>query len=148
MTYRPKPRDEIARNMAAIRSTENKVESALRSLLHRMGLRYRKYPKELTGVPDFIFSTERVAVFVDGDYWHGRILLEEGSSALEARLRTPNKDYWVKKITSRVARDRSVTRALEDQGWFVLRLWESDVKKDIGRAALHIADHVRARRRE
>lgn len=148
MIYRPKSREEISRNMSAIRSTENKVESALRSRLHRMGLRYRKYAKELPGRPDFIFAKERVAVFVDGDYWHGRILVEQGMAALEARLRTPNKDYWLKKISRRVERDRSVTCALEDEGWLVLRAWESDVKKDIEAAALQIADRVRGRRRE
>lgn len=146
MTYRPKPRDEIARNMAAIRSTENKVESALRSHLHAMGLRYRKYAKELPGRPDFVFTRERVAIFVDGDYWHARILLEQGIAALEARLRTPNKSYWLKKFSARVKRDQAVTRALEESGWLVLRLWESDVKKDIETAALRIATQVRARR--
>jgi DNA mismatch endonuclease, patch repair protein len=146
MVYRPKPRDEIARNMAAIRSTENKVESALRSRVHSMGLRFRKYAKELPGRPDFIFSRERIAVFVDGDYWHGRILVEHGIEALKARLRTPNKDYWLKKFSARVERDRAVTAALEESGWVVLRYWESDLKKDLAWAALQIADQVRARR--
>ncbi|HEY0017094.1 MAG TPA: very short patch repair endonuclease [Longimicrobium sp.] len=144
--YRPKSRDEIARNMAAIRSTENRIESALRSRVHKMGLRYRKYVKELPGKPDFIFPKERIAIFVDGDYWHGRIIIEEGLEALEARLQTPNKQYWLKKLAARVVRDRAVTLALEESGWVVLRFWESDVKKDIERAAGLIADQVRARR--
>lgn len=146
MTYKPKPRDEIARNMSAIRSTENKVESALRRQLHKMGLRYRKYTKALPGRPDFVFPRERIAVFVDGDYWHGRIIIEEGLEALEARLRTPNKQYWIAKFSARVERDRAVTRTLEETGWFVFRFWESDVKKNLNETATKIAHQVRSHR--
>ncbi|MCA1790805.1 MAG: very short patch repair endonuclease [Thioalkalivibrio sp.] len=146
MAYKPKSRDEIARNMAAIRSSENKVESTLRSRLHKMGLRYRKYVKDLPGRPDFVFSKEQIAVFIDGDYWHGRILVEEGFEAQEQRLKTANKQYWLKKFAARVERDRTVTLTLEQDGWLVLRFWESDVKKDLDGVAAAIAKHVRDRR--
>lgn len=144
--YRPKSADEIARNMSAIRSTENRVESMLRRALHRMGFRYRKYRQDLPGRPDIVFPTEKVAVFVDGDYWHCRILVEQGLPALESQLRTRNKAYWINKFQRRVARDREVTAAMQAQGWTVLRMWESDVKKSFESAVESVASAVRSRR--
>lgn len=118
--------------MAAIRSVGNKTEARLRKSVHRLGLRYRKYPRNLPGRPDFVFPSARVAVFVDGDFWHGRILIERGLEALRERVR--NRPYWVSKLRARVARDRLVTRELERNGWLVLRFWESDVRDDIDSA--------------
>lgn len=144
--YRPKPEDEVRRNMSAIRSSENRTESALRRSVHALGLRYRKYRSDLPGRPDFVFPTERVAVFVDGDYWHCRILVEHGVKALEATLRTRQRDYWREKSLRRVARDQQVTAELKQAGWKVVRLWESDVQRDVGRAARAIAQTVLKRR--
>src|SRR5687768_11706211 len=106
MTYRPKSAEEIRRNMLMIRSSEIRVEAAVRSALHGMALRFLKYRRELPGKPDFVFVRERVAVFVDGDYWHCRILVEKGISALLPTLRTAQRDYWLDKFQRRVARDR------------------------------------------
>ncbi len=144
--YRPKPPDEIRRNMSAIRSTNNKVETALRKRLHASGFRYRKYSSGLPGRPDIVFPTEKVAVFVDGDYWHCRVLVEEGLEVFRARLKTGNKDYWLDKCQRRVVRDREITAALQAEGWLVLRLWESEVKKDLDAAVEQVASAVRARR--
>jgi DNA mismatch endonuclease, patch repair protein len=146
--YRPKPTDEIYRNMSAIRSTENRTELALCKALHARGLRYRKYRKDLPGSPDIVFAREHVAVFVDGDYWHARILVEQGMRALGRTLRSSTRDYWLAKFKRRVERDRSATTALESAGWLVIRLWESDVKRDLQHAAHRIARIVRARRGE
>jgi DNA mismatch endonuclease, patch repair protein len=144
--YRPKARDEIARNMAAIRSTENRTERSLRQLLHRKGFRFRKYSRTLPGKPDIVFPTERVAVFVDGDYWHGRILRERGEAALLISIKNPNVDYWANKFRRNVSRDADATAALEQDGWKVLRYWESDVKRDLAGTAERVASVVLERR--
>lgn len=147
--YRPKPREEVRRNMSAIRSRDNRVEGALRRALHRMGLRYRKYRHDLPGRPDIVFSRERIAIFVDGDYWHCRVLREEGPKAFYASLKTPtpeSRHYWIMKFERRVEIDRGVNDALREAGWLVIRLWESDVKPDIHGAAERLADVIRARR--
>jgi DNA mismatch endonuclease, patch repair protein len=144
--YRPKHRDEIARNMAAIRSTENRTERALRQSLHRKGLRFRKYSRTLPGKPDIVFPTERVAVFVDGDYWHGRILRERGEAALLISIKNPNVDYWANKFRRNVSRDADATAALERDGWKVLRYWESDVKRGLEGTAERVASVVLQRR--
>jgi DNA mismatch endonuclease (patch repair protein) len=131
--------------MSAIRATENATEKALRSALHRAGLRFRKYVKGLPGKPDIVFPSAKVAVFVDGDYWHARVLREAGPDALELTLRTENRDYWREKFHKRVLRDDQVTSELAAAGWKVIRFWESEVKVDLRRIALTIQRQVDAR---
>lgn len=114
-----------------------------------MGLRYRKYRHDLPGRPDIVFSSEKVVIFVDGDFWHCRALREQGPEAFYATLKAPTPDsrsYWIAKFERRVELDRDVNDALRTAGWLVIRLWESDVKSDISTAAVKIADVVRERR--
>jgi DNA mismatch endonuclease (patch repair protein) len=132
--------------MSAIRSSENRVEVSLRRALHALGLRYRKYRSDVPGRPDVVFPIEKVAVFVDGDYWHCRILAERGLKALEETLRTPTRVYWLEKFQRRVARDKMVTSQLRKNGWAVLRFWESDIKRNVQPAARRVAQVVRRRR--
>src|SRR5437762_680 len=105
--------------MSAIRSRDNRTELALRRLLHSLGLRYRLHVTEVVGRPDIVFVRERVAVFVDGDYWHARLLREHGPKALRERFSEARKDYWIPKFTRRVVRDDEVTATLTYQGWHV-----------------------------
>jgi DNA mismatch endonuclease (patch repair protein) len=143
--YKPKSSGEISRNMAAIRSTENRTEVALRSTLHKLGLRFRKYGSDLPGKPDIVFTSSRVAVFVDGDYWHARILRERGIEELTNSIRTPTRDYWLTKFAQRVKRDDCVNANLRAQGWLVLRFWESEVKANLEETAISIMYEVRKR---
>lgn len=145
--YRPKDRAEIARNMSAIRSRNNRTELALRKTLHAMGFRYRIYSAQLPGRPDIIFRRERVAIFVDGDYWHSRTLQEKGLKALKRTLVTPTREYWLAKFQRNVARDAQVNAELRSNGWTVLRYWESDLKRDVKPIAKRIARVLKKRRR-
>lgn len=145
--YRPKSRDEIARNMSAIRSRDNRTEVALRRLLHVAGLRFRLHSKRLIGKPDIVFSRQRVVVFVDGDFWHARTLREEGLAALQARIKTPTQQYWLSKFARRVQRDDEVNKLLRKSGWKVLRFWESEVKANVSATAERIERAVRAEAR-
>jgi DNA mismatch endonuclease (patch repair protein) len=103
--------------MAAIRSAGNKDTELRMAALFRMhsiiGWRRRQ---ALPGKPDFVFRRERVAVFVDGCFWHG----------CPRHGRTPSSRlaYWLPKLTRNKARDRAVTRALRAAGWRVVRVWE------------------------
>lgn len=140
--YRPKSRAEIYRNMSAIRATENRTEVALRSILHRLGLRFRKYAAGLPGRPDIVFPRAKVAVFVDGDFWHARTMRERGTTYFKRTLRAPSAGYWLAKFTRRIERDGEVNLALRSAGWRVLRFWESEVKADVHEVARRIASHV------
>lgn len=148
MTIGPKSKDEIRRNMSAIRSRDNRTELALRRAIHARGLRFRLHPKRVLGKPDIVFPREKVAVFLDGDYWHARLLREQGLGAVRERLRPENESYWVTKFTRRVERDDEVTSTLRAEGWIVLRFWESDIKRDLTPAVDAVATAVSSRRGE
>ncbi|HWG13402.1 MAG TPA: very short patch repair endonuclease [Streptosporangiaceae bacterium] len=110
-----------AANMRAIRRTDTKPELALRRALHRMGYRFRKdHRLDLDSGrrvrPDIAFTARKVAVFVDGCFWHA--CPEHGSRP------AVNQGYWNPKLLRNVERDRLADAALEQAGWQVVRLWE------------------------
>lgn len=98
--------------------TSTKPELALRRELHRRGLRYRVNDPRLPGRPDLAFSRARVAVFVDGCFWHR--CPDHGT------LPRNNRDWWLAKLDRNVARDRAKDAALVDLGWTVLHVWEHE----------------------
>jgi DNA mismatch endonuclease, patch repair protein len=135
-----------SRIMAAVRGRDTVPELLLRSELHRRGLRYRLRSK-LPGKPDLVFSRARVAVFVDGDMWHGQGWQNRGFSSMEEQFANHrNPDFWIAKIRRNVARDQEVSQQLEALGWTVVRVFESEVKHDITSAADRVETIVRTSR--
>ncbi|HSH00315.1 MAG TPA: very short patch repair endonuclease, partial [candidate division Zixibacteria bacterium] len=115
--------------MRAVKGAHTTPERALRRALWARGYRYRLHDTKLPGKPDLVFVSRRVALFIDGDYWHGRQWKKRGFASLEAQLsRINNPEYWIKKIRGNMERDKRVNRELRRQGWTVIRVWESDVK--------------------
>lgn len=114
-------RAQRSATMAKIRSKDTKAELTLRKLLHAKGYRYRVHLSSLPGKPDIVFTRRRVAVFVDGDFWHGW-KFEEWAHKLAP--------YWRSKIERNRARDQQHENTLHAQGWDVLRIWEHQVKSD------------------
>jgi DNA mismatch endonuclease (patch repair protein) len=107
--------------MASIRSKGNRTtEIRFIRLMRKMGIKGWRRGSKLLGRPDFVFSAERVAVFIDGDFWHG--------NPRKFRLPKSNLAYWGKKIASNRTRDRLVSRTLRSQGWTVVRFWESSLR--------------------
>lgn len=107
-----------------------------------MGLRFRKNVETIPGKPDIVFTGARVAVFCDGDFWHGRKW-----QTLKRKLdKGTNAPYWSAKIASNIARDKRNEALLIKAGWHVIRLWETDIKKDPLAAATIIQKAVNARR--
>lgn len=125
------------------RKRDTKCELLLRAALRRLDLRYRVAPRDLPGHPDIAFHAARVAVFCDGDFWHGRNLDERISRLAKGH----NATYWVSKITRNVERDRAHDAALRSAGWIVLRFWETDVRKAPDAAAAKVRAVVRRRGR-
>jgi DNA mismatch endonuclease (patch repair protein) len=107
----------------------------LRRALWAAGYRYRVNRADLAGKPDIVFSRARVVVFCDGDFWHGRSL----DSRLARLKRGHNAEYWRRKIAANVQRDQRNTRLLQLEGWRVLRIWETDIHKDVN----HAVDRIR-----
>lgn len=115
--------------MSSIKSKNTKPELALRKVLWKRGLRYRIHYR-ISGKPDIAFVSKKVAVFCDGDFWHGNNWRLRGLASLEEEL-SGYSDFWREKITRNIARDKKVTKELKELGWIVLRYWESDIKKDV-----------------
>lgn len=109
-----------------------------RALWHR-GLRYR-LKSRLPGKPDIVFPKARVAVFIDGCFWHG--------CTLHKSIPQHNREFWEKKIKANADRDLRVTRELTSKGWIVKRYWEHQVKKDLDCVVQEIYTLVRARARQ
>lgn len=121
------------RNMQAIRSRDTKPERLIRRLLHAQGLRYRVAAKplpELRRTADIVFRPTKVAVFIDGCYWHG----------CPEHYVPPktNEGYWSDKVAGNMARDRDTNRLLTEAGWTVLRFWEHESPDECASAVLRI----------
>lgn len=135
-----------SRIMAAVKSRDTVPELRLRCELHGRGLRYRLRSR-LPGKPDIVFSRARVAIFVDGDMWHGHGWKERGFSSMEeqfAHHRDP--DFWIAKIRRNVARDQEVGEQLTVLGWTVVRVLESEIRRDITSVADRVEQVVRTSR--
>ncbi len=137
-----------SRIMAAVQNRDTKPELALRRALWRCGLRYR-LRTTLHGKPDIIFPGARVAVFVDGDFWHGNAWRVRGLPTFESQFdRMHNSQFWREKLTANMARDAEVTATLTASGWPVYRVFESRLADDIDGVVAEIETLVRQRQPE
>jgi len=134
------PRDPkvTSRIMAAVRDRDTEPERLLRCALFRLGLRFRLHAKRLPGRPDIVFSGKRVAVFVDGDFWHGGGWKERGFATFEEQFSSHKSAFWIRKIRGNVERDRRANIELRKMGWKVVRFWESAVRRSPERCALKV----------
>jgi len=124
-------------NMARIRGSDTRPEIALRKELHSRGVRYRLGRRFGFGRPDLAFAGRRLAVFVDGCFWHGC-----PAHYVAPRSRT---GFWSGKLSENVMRDRRQTSEAEAAGWSVLRIWEHEVEEDVGAAADRVVDALAGR---
>lgn len=114
--------DQRRKTMQSIRSKGTIPEIIVaRELKHRK-IYFAQHVKSILGQPDFVFRRKKVAVFIDSDFWHG--------NPLKFIMPKSNINYWGPKIERNRKRDKEVTSGLEKEGWKVIRLWESDLKKD------------------
>jgi DNA mismatch endonuclease, patch repair protein len=127
-----------SRNMAAIRSKDTKPELALRAALRQAGATgYRLYRKDIPGRPDLTFIRWKVAVFVDGVFWHGHPDHWNPDKA--------SSDYWRKKIAANIRRDRAADAELGQRGWTVVRMWDKEVKADPNGCVQRVVAAIAAR---
>jgi DNA mismatch endonuclease, patch repair protein len=115
-----------SRMMASVKNKNSKAEVALRKELHAYGLRFRLHPSNVFGRPDIVWRQRKIAVFVDGDFWHGNAWKLRGLSCL-GDLFPSRRDWWVQKIRRTQERDQEVNSKLLAEGWTVIRLWESEI---------------------
>ncbi|WP_354002525.1 very short patch repair endonuclease [Agromyces larvae] len=123
--------------MRAIKRTDTGPERAIRSELHARGFRFRKDMRLqlATGVvrPDIVFTRKRVAIFIDGCFWH--------SCPLHSRPPSVNSSYWGPKLARTVERDLRANDALVNAGWYVIRVWEHVPPLSAADSIEHVFDH-------
>ena len=120
--------------MSRVKGKDTALERAVRSELHMRGLRFRKHVRQLPGKPDIVFARAKVAVFVDGDFWHGyRFPVWESTLS----------PFWKSKISETRIRDQRNFRRLRRMGWRVVRLWEHRLERDLAGVTEAITQVVR-----
>ena len=114
---------EIRKRMSKVRLKNGKAETILAKRLWHEGYRYRRNYKKLPGSPDIALTKMHIAVFVDGEFWHG-----ENWEDRKAKLKH-NREYWIEKIEENIARDKRVDDELHSMGWITIHFWEKQVLK-------------------
>lgn len=115
--------------MKRVRLKAGPLETAIQNELRKLGLRFQKNQKALHGSPDIVFPKSRLAVFIDGDFWHGWRL-----PAWEHKLST----FWKLKLRGNRRRDRRNFRRLRAAQWTVIRIWEHEMRSDASRCVERI----------
>lgn len=113
------------KNMQAVKSSGSKIEVILAKELWRLGYRYRKNDRSVFGKPDIVFKRYQIAIFVDGEFWHGKDWKKRKHD------HKSNQDFWIKKIERNMQRDKEVNLYLKKNGWKVLRFWGKDISKNL-----------------
>lgn len=109
--------------MKSIKGSDTGIEVRLRKALWHKGIRYRKNFKVFDCHPDIVITKYKIAVFCDGNFWHGK--------ELQKHPIKHNSSYWNEKIRRNVERDLENTIELRDNGWIVLRFWEDDIQNNL-----------------
>ena len=118
--------EQRKKNMHHIRSKDTKIELKLRKALWEKGYRYRKNYKELPGCPDRVLTKYRIAIFCDGEFFHGK-----DWDVLKPRLeKSNNSEFWIKKISRNMERDDEIDKQLLFRNWTVIRFWGKDILKN------------------
>jgi DNA mismatch endonuclease (patch repair protein) len=122
-------------NMSRIRAKNTGPEIKLRKLLYAQGIRGYRIHYNLQGKPDIVFTKKKIAIFIDGCFWHKcPICFQEPETS---------KEFWMKKIQSNIDRDKKVNEQLKEDGWTVMRFWEHEVRKNPDEIVKKISEMTR-----
>ncbi len=126
---------ERSRVMSRVKNRDTEPELALRRALWALGVRgWRCHRQDLPGTPDIAFGARKLAVFVDGAFWHGHPSKYKAGQSGE---------FWDRKIARNIGRDREVDRELARRGWTVLRIWDFAIREDAVGAARRVESLLR-----
>ena len=118
--------EQRRKNMQHIKALDTKIEVLLREALWQKGYRYRKNYKELPGKPDIVLTKYKIAIFCDGEFFHGK-----DWEVLKPHLeKSNNSEFWINKISRNIERDDEINKKLLFMGWTVIRFWGDDIKKN------------------
>ena len=130
---------ETRKRMSKVKLKNGKAENILAKRLWYEGYRYRRNYKKLPGSPDIALTKYHIAIFVDGEFWHG-----ENWAERKAKLKR-NREYWIEKIEENIARDKRVDSQLSEMGWLTLHFWEKQVLKNADECVSVVIDTIRKR---
>lgn len=119
-------KEQRHKNMKNIKGKDTKIEVLLRKALWHKGYRYRKNYKKLEGKPDIVLTKYKIAIFCDGEFFHGK----DWEKLRERLKRGDNGEFWIKKIARNMEHDNDINQRLEFEGWTVLRFWGNDIKRN------------------
>jgi DNA mismatch endonuclease (patch repair protein) len=135
--------DAVRRSMRANRPRDTGPELAVRAALHRQGLRFRKHHRPLAGVryeADVAFPRERLAIFIDGCFWHG--------CPIHGSMPSSHAEFWESKLGRNRERDEACDRAFHSAGWTVVRVWEHEPVTDVVALVIAKVEATRAQQRQ
>ena len=132
-------KEQRYKNMSANKGKGTKLELLFGKLLWNAGIRYRKNDKTVFGKPDFVIRKMRIAIFCDGEFWHGRNWEERKND------HKSNCDFWYSKIERNIRRDKEVNEQLKAQGWTVFRFWETEITKESDKCLNRILNYMNAK---
>lgn len=118
--FSPEKRSQV---MSRIRSKDTKPEKTVRSILHKLGFRFRINRKDLPGKPDIVLPKHKTVIFVHGCFWHRH------GGCKYAYTPKSNTDFWNKKFSSNMKRDKDIQNKLGKSGWKVLTIWECEIRE-------------------
>ncbi|MCG0758502.1 Very short patch repair protein [Lactiplantibacillus plantarum] len=130
------------KRMSNVHLKRGKTENKLALALWHQGIRYRRNYKALPGSPDIAITKYKIAIFIDGEFWHG-----QDWDNRKKRLKR-NRDYWIKKIEENMARDKRDDALLQEVGWLPLHFWEKTVLKNLDYCVELIQYQIRYRKEE
>ena len=132
-------KEQRYKNMSANKGKGTKLELLFGKLLRNAGVRYRKNDKTVFGKPDFVIRKMIIAIFCDGEFWHGRNWEERKND------HKSNCDFWYSKIERNIRRDKEVNEQLKAQGWTVFRFWETEITKESDKCLNRILNYMNAK---
>lgn len=127
---------EISKRMSNVKLKHNKAETTLAKALWHKGYRYRLNYKKLPGSPDIALTKYKIAVFVDGEFWHGKDFEKR-----KVNLKS-NKDFWIEKIQENIDRDKRNDTLLNQIGWIPLHFWSEEVSKNIDCCIAELEEYI------
>lgn len=126
----------ISKRMSKVKLKRNDAEVLLAKSLWHKGYRYRLNYKDLPGSPDIVLTKYNIAIFVDGEFWHGKDF-----NTRKNKLKN-NKEYWIEKIQENIDRDNRNNILLQQQGWIPLHFWSKDIKNNVDAIIQEIEDFI------
>lgn len=134
----PAKNGAVKKTMKGNKKKDTSIELLLRRALFKRGVRYRKNAKSILGTPDIAIKKYKLLIFCDGDFWHGK----------EYYGVKTHEWFWNEKIKRNRERDLEYTIRLRDEGWTVLRFWESEIKKDVEKCVDEVIGIINIRKQQ